>query len=322
MERLDATPHSVNIRKRVSNIPALRDMDLRFRQMDEFGDDYRQIINVTVPPVETLGPPKVSREMARIGNEALAELVAKYPDRFYAFTAVVPMNDPDAAIEEYEYAVRELGAVGAQIYTHVNGEAMDAPRFDPFYKAVADDGGLLQVHPFRSALWPDYPNEVRSKYEIWWAFGWEMDLSVFMARMVFSGVLERFPALKLLIHHGGSMVPHFSGRVGPGLDQMGTRTPADQQEDVTTYPLSKPHLEYFKMMYADTAMFGATHALRCTLDFYGTDHALFASDSPYDPEGGPGYIRATIGNLDELELDDSERDAIFSGNVMRLLGRS
>lgn len=316
---LEETPETVNIRKRVSNIPALHDMDIRFRQMDEFGD-YRQIINITAPPVESLGSPETSREMARIGNEALAELVRDNPDRFVAFTASVPMDDPEAAVAEYEYAVGELGAVGAQIYTSSNGYPMDGPHFDPFYQKVAEHGGLLQVHPCRSALWSDYPTEARSKFEIWWTFGWEMDLSVFMARMVFSGVLERFPGLKLLIHHGGSMVPHFSGRVGPGWDQMGARTPEDQREDVTTYPLSRPHMDYFKMMYADTAMFGAAHALRCSIDFYGAEHVLFASDSPYDPEQGPGYIRATIANLNEIGLSDDEREAIFSGNVQRLIG--
>lgn len=316
---LDPSDAVLNLRKRVSNIPALVDMDVRFRQMDEFGD-YRQIINIAAPPVEYFGSRQVSRELSRIGNEAMAELVLAHPDRFAGFTACVPMDDPDAAVDELDYAVTELGALGAQIYTHVGGEAMDAERFDPFYEAVAAHDKLLQVHPCRSSSWADYPTEQRSRYEIWWTFGWEYDLSAFMARIVFSGVLERYPDLKLLIHHGGSMVPHFSGRVGPGWDQLGARTPESQREDVTGYPITKRPLDYFKMMYADTALFGAAHALRCSIDFYGTDHVLFASDSPYDPERGPGYIRATIQNLDEIGLDEKEQTAIFSGNVTRLLG--
>lgn len=94
-----------------------------------------------------------------------------------------------------------------------------------------------------------------------------------MARIVFSGVLERHPDLKLLIHHGGSMVPHFSGRVGPGW-QLGTRTPPELAEDVQGYPLAKRPIDYFLMMYADTAMFGAAHALRCSIDLYGADRVL------------------------------------------------
>jgi uncharacterized protein len=316
---LDASVHAANLRKRVSNIPSLVDMDVRFAQMDEFGD-YRQIINIAAPPVEDLGSVQVSREMSRIGNEAMADLVRNNPDRFAGFTACVPMDDPDAAVSEFEYAVTELGAIGAQIYTHVHGAAMDDAAFEPFYAAVANRGALLQVHPCRSSAWPDYPTEPRSKFEIWWTFGWEYDLSAFMARVVFSGVLERHPGLKLLIHHGGSMVPHFAGRVGPGWDQLGARTPEEQKEDVTGYPLTKRPIEYFKMMYADTAMFGAAHALRCSIDFYGTGHVLFGSDSPYDPERGPGYIRSTIKNLNEIGLSDAEREAIFHGNVERLFG--
>jgi aminocarboxymuconate-semialdehyde decarboxylase len=67
-------------------------------------------------------------------------------------------------------------------------------------------------------------------------------------------------------------------------------------------------------------MFGAAHALRCCIDFYGTDHILFGSDSPFDPERGPGYIRATIRNLEEIELTPAEQEAIFCGNVTRLTG--
>ncbi|MGH3344728.1 MAG: amidohydrolase family protein [Carbonactinosporaceae bacterium] len=316
---LDVSLHAANLRKRVSNIPALVDMDVRFRQMDEFGD-YRQIINIAAPPVEDLGSRQVSREMSRIGNEAMAELVRDHPDRFAGFTACVPMDDPDAAVQELDYAVDELGALGAQIYTHVHGAPMDGPEFDPFYARMAQRGKLLQVHPCRSAAWPDYPTEQRSRFEIWWTFGWEYDLSAFMARVVFSGVLERYPSLRMLIHHGGSMVPHFAGRVGPGWDQLGSRTPEDRKEDVEGYPLTKRPLDYFTMMYADTAMFGAAHALRCCIDFYGVDHTLFASDSPYDPEKGPGYIRSTIANVQEIGLSEQEQDAIFAGNVCKLLG--
>lgn len=316
---LDVSAHALNLRKRVSNIPALVDLDVRFAQMDEFGD-YRQVINIAAPPAEDLGSPGISQQMSRIGNEAMAELVRTYPDRFAAFSACVPMDDPEAAVKELEYAVDELGAVGAQIYTHVHGSPMDDRRYEPFYQMAASRGLVIQVHPCRSSAWPDYPTEVRSKFEIWWTFGWEYDLSAFMARVVFSGILERYPDLKLLIHHGGSMVPHFAGRVGPGWDQLGARTPPEQAEDIRGWALRRRPIDYFKQMYADTAMFGAAHALRCSIEFYGTDRVLFASDSPYDPERGPGYIRATIKNLEDIDLTDDSRSAIFSENAIRLFG--
>jgi predicted TIM-barrel fold metal-dependent hydrolase len=316
---METSPAAANLRRRVSKIPSLVDLDVRFRQLDEF-EDYRQVINICSPPVEDLGSPAVSREMARIGNEALAELVTRHPDRFAGFMACLPMDDTEAAVAEAEYACKQLGALGVQIYTHMHGNPMDEERFEPFYATMAEFDRLIQVHPCRNADWPDYPTERRSRYEIWWTFGWEYDLSAFMARIVFGGVLERHPTLKFLIHHGGSMVPHFSGRVGPGWDQLGERTPDSQRELVEGYPLSRRPLDYFRMFYADTAMFGAAHALRCTIDFYGADRVLFGSDSPFDPEKGPGYIRSTIANLEEIGLDDDQRAAIFNGNARRLLG--
>lgn len=316
---LENVPEAVAVRKRVQGVPSLIDMDLRFRQMDEF-DDYVQIINCAAPPVEDFGDPTLAREMARIANEGLADLVAKHPDRFAGFAACVPMAEGDAAVEEVEYAVNELGALGVQIYTHVNGHPLDEPRFEPFWAKMAEIDKVIQVHPCRNSTWSDYPSEERSKFEIWWVFGWEYDLSAFMSRVVFGGVLERYPELKILIHHGGSMVPHFAGRVGPGWDQLGARTPADQHEDIEGYPLTKRPIEYFKQFYADTALFGAEHAVRCSLEFYGADHVLFGSDCPFDPEKGPGYIRATLKNLAELDLSDAEREAILAGNARRLFG--
>lgn len=316
---LDGVPAVANLRKRTMGIPALVDLDTRFAQMDEFGD-YRQIINLAAPPVEDVGDPARSREFARVGNEGLAELVQKYPDRFAGFAASVPLNDIEAALEEVDYATGELGAVGAQIYTHVNGHPPDEERFEPFYAKMAELDKIIQVHPCRNASWADYPTESRSRYEIWWTFGWEYDLSAFMARIVFSGVLERHPSLKFLIHHGGSMVPHFAGRVGPGWDQLGARTPEEHKDDVAGYPLTKRPIDYFKMFFADTALFGAAHALRCTIDFFGADHVLFASDSPFDPEKGPGYIRATIDNLNTLDLRADDRAAIFEHNTRNLFG--
>ncbi len=318
---LEVNEQTANRRKRASTVPTLVDLDERFRQMDEFGD-YRQVINMAGAPVHDLGSPAVSREMARLGNEGLASLVRDHPDRFVGFTACLPLDDPDAAVEEYEYAREELGSLGAQIHTHVQGRPLDGPEFDPLYEAIAASGGVLQVHPCRTASWPDYPTETRSRYEIWWAFGWEYDLSAFMARIVFSGVLERHPDLKLLIHHAGAMVPHFAGRVGPGWDQLGMRTPADRVEDVTGYPLTKRPVDYFKMMYADTALFGAAHAVRCAIDFYGVDHILFGSDSPYGPSEHGGYLMPTLESLEALDLSDDERDAIYQGNVTKLLGVS
>jgi len=138
-----------------------------------------------------------------------------------------------------------------------------------------------------------------------------------MALLVFGGYFDMFPNLKIITHHMGGMVPFFEGRVGPGWDQLGSRT-SDEDYSGVLKNLKKPHLEYFKGFYADTAMFGSVSGTKCGIDFFGADNVLFASDSPFDPEKGPGYIRETIKILDALPISETDRQKIYEGNIRRL----
>jgi uncharacterized protein len=306
-----------SMQKRITEIPSLVDLDLRFRIMDAFGD-YAQVISLPSPPIEAFGDPEQSPELAQIANDGMAELVAKYPKRFPGFIAGLPMNNPDAAVQEIDRAVSKLGACGVQIYTNANGRPLDEPAFLPIFEKMAALDLPIWVHPARGASFPDYQTEKKSKYELWWVFGWPYETSIFMARILFAGYLDRWPNLKIITHHMGGMVPYFAGRTGPGLDQLGSRT---EDEDLTVFArrLKKRPQEYFKMFYADTATFGSRPAMECGLSFFGVDHTLFASDSPFDPEKGPGYIRETIRCIDELPISDPDRLKIYEGNARRLL---
>ncbi|MDP2619094.1 MAG: amidohydrolase family protein [Hyphomicrobiales bacterium] len=303
--------------KRVRNIPCLIDLDLRFKVMDGF-DDYVQVPSIANPPPDVMAEPAVASELARIGNDGLAELVAKHPDRFPSFIATVALSDPEAAVAEAERAVKELKAGGVQIFSNVAGKPIDRPEFEPFFAKMEELERAVWLHPARGANHADYRDEPKSKYEIWWAFGWPYETSCAMARLVFSGILDRYPKLDLVIHHLGAMVPYFEGRVGPGWDQLGART-SDEDLTVLLKTLKKRPLDYFKQMYGDSAVFGSAPATRCGLAFYGADHVLFASDSPFDPEKGPGYIRETIKILDGLDISEEDRRKIYVGNAERVL---
>jgi predicted TIM-barrel fold metal-dependent hydrolase len=160
--------------------------------------------------------------------------------------------------------------------------------------------------------------EDKSKYEIWWVFGWPYETSVAMARLVFSGLFDRHPDIKIVTHHMGAMIPYFEGRVGPGWDQLGSRT-SDEDLTVVRDRLKKRPIDYFRMFYADTAVFGSRSATECGLDFFGADRVLFASDAPFDPEKGPMYIRETIKIIDNLDITEEVRDKIYRGNAVKLL---
>ncbi|HSM20268.1 MAG TPA: amidohydrolase family protein [Hyphomicrobiales bacterium] len=303
--------------KRVRNIPCLIDLDLRFKIMDEFGEDYVQLPSIANPPPDVMAEPAVAAELARIGNDGLAELAEKHPDRFPSFVATVALSNPDEAVKEAERSVKELKAAGVQIFSNVAGKPIDRPEFEPFFAKMEELERAVWIHPARGANFPDYVDEPKSKYEIWWTFGWPYETSAAMARLVFSGILDRYPKLDLVIHHLGAMVPYFECRVGPGWDQLGART-SDEDLTVLLKELNKRPLDYFKEMHADSAVFGSASATRCGLDFYGADKVLFASDSPFDPEKGPGYIRETIKIIDGLDISDDDRRKIYVGNIERL----
>jgi aminocarboxymuconate-semialdehyde decarboxylase len=310
-------PNHKDMGKRVRNVPVIVDLDLRFKVMDMF-DDYVQVICLPNPPLEILGGPEISAELAEVANDGMAEYVAKYPDRFPAFIASLPMNNPDAAVAETERAIKDLKAVGVQFFSNVNGKPLDLPELKPLFEKMAEYDLPIWIHPARAANFPDYLSEDKSKYEIWWTFGWPYETSVAMARIVFAGYFDQFPNLKIITHHMGAMIPFFEGRVGPGWDQLGSRT-SDEDYTVILKQLKKRPLDYFKMFYADTAVFGSVAGTKCGLEFFGADNVLFASDSPFDPEKGPGYIRETIKIIEELPISDTERQKIFEGNARRLL---
>ena len=124
----EAAPDLKDMGKRVRNVPMLFDLDLRFRVMDQFGD-YRQVISLASPPLEAFGGPDVTPSLARVANDAMAELVNRYPHRFAGFLACLPMNHPAEAEVELHRAVRDLGARGVQIFSNVNGLPLDRDEF-------------------------------------------------------------------------------------------------------------------------------------------------------------------------------------------------
>ncbi len=318
-ERMTAiSSRGAYMQKRIREIPVMVDLDLRFRMMDLF-DEYVQVPSLAAPPIEALAGPEASPELARLANDSLAEIAARHPDRFPGFIASVPMNNVDATLEEIDRALGSLGAAGIQIFTNVGGRALDDPAFAPVFERMARAGRPIWMHPTRTASFSDYAAEPKSKFEMWWTFGWPYETSVAMARIVFAGYFDRFPGLQIVTHHMGGMIPYFAGRIGPGLDQLGVRT---EDEDLTVYlkRLKKRPYDYFKMFVADTALFGAPDAMECGLKFFGVDQVVFASDFPFDPEKGTYNIRETIKDVDGLPISDAERKQIYEGNARRLLG--
>jgi len=303
--------------QRARRMPVMAELDARFGIMDRF-PGYRQVPCLASPPIDVIAGPDVSPGLARIGNDEVAAMVSRHPDRFPSFVATLPMNNPEAACAEAERAVRDLGAAGVQLFSNVRGRPLDTPEHLMVFETLHRLGRPIWLHPARPITRADYAGEELSKYDLWWALGWPHETAVAMGRLVFAGLFDRFPGLVVITHHAGGTVPMVAGRLGPGLDQLGSRVGPGQEDAVRT-PLAERPLEAFKRFWADTATFGARAGIECGAEFFGVGQMVFATDMPFDPEGGPGYIRTTLEAIDAMELTDAERHALLVGNAERLL---
>ena len=314
---LETPAGTKDLGKRVRGIPALSNLDERRRVVGMF-EDYAQVLSLGLPAVERLWGPDQAPEMARIGNDGLAEIVERHPDQFVGYSALLPMNVPEAAVREAERVLAN-GANAVQIASNVNGRPLDEPEFWPIFEVIAKSGKPILLHPARTREMPDYPTEKHSKYEICSVLGWPYETGVTLARLVFSGIMDRYPDLKVIAHHLGGVIPYLEGRVGHSWDQLGART-SDEDYASLLKRLKKRPYDYFKDFYGDTAVEGARAATVCGLDFFGAEHVLFASDCPFDKEKGPGYIRSTIAVIESLGLTAADKERVCHGNARRMFG--
>jgi predicted TIM-barrel fold metal-dependent hydrolase len=219
-------------------------------------------------------------------------------------------------------AIEKLGARGIQIFTNVNGRPLDDPEFAPIFEKMHSYDLPIWMHPTRPASHADYPTETSSKFDIWWVFGWPYETSAAMARMVFSGFFDRWPNLKIITHHLGAMAPFLEARIRLGLEQLGTREAAEPHYPKIVADMKakgRSPVDYFKMFYADTAINGWAPGIKLGTEFFGCDHVMFGTDCPFDPEGGPLFIREIIKAIDSLQFSEEERDKLYHGNGERLL---
>jgi len=295
----------------------LCDVEARLRLLDEFGD-LQNVLSLANPPLELVAGPDVTPELARLANDALAEICTKHADYFPAFIAALPMNNIDAALTEIDRAVGSLGARGVQIFTHVVGQPLSRAEFRPIFRRMVEHDLPIWVHPMRGPDFPDYKSEQRSEDEVWFAFGWPYETTACMTRLIYSGLFDELPNLKIITHHYGGLIPFFSGKIKLGFRQIFHGTP-ERNPLAEERHLKRAPIEYFRMLYADTAVNGEAAATRCGHAFFGTRSSLFATDAPFDAEQGRGLIRDTIGAVEALEISRQERERIFAGNARDLL---
>ena len=295
----------------------LYNMDERFRIMDAY-EGLVQVLTIgPVPPIEYFANEKQTVELARRANDEMAEMLQKYRDRFVTAIALLPMNNPDAALEETDRAIKELSFRGIYVHSNINGKPLDSPEFLPLWEKMAQYNLPIYIHPWRSEDFADYPVEKAAKYNTASTFGWPYETTVAMARFVFSGILEKYPNLKIVTHHCGGMVPYFQERI---YQHYGLASMRSGEGASFVKALSKAPLEYFRMFYNDTAIHGNTYALMSAYSLCGADHIVFGADMPLgDHYFGFRSYRQTINAIEAMQITAEEKRKIFVDNALSLL---
>jgi len=293
----------------------LYDMSERFRIMDKYPDVVQVLTVGPVPPLEAFADSEKSVGLAKQANDEMAELVTKYRDRFVAAIALLPMNNIDAAVKEADRAIKDLGFRGIYVHSNINGRPLDSPEFLPLYEKMSQYNLPIYIHPWRGDDIAEYPSEKTSKYMIASVFGWPYETTAAMTRLVFSGILEKYPNLKVVTHHCGGMVPYYEQRI---LQHYGQRERTGTASFLKGLP--KSAIEYYKMFYADTAIHGNTPALMLAYNFFGADHIVLGADMPLgDYYFGFRSYRQTINAIEAMDITDAEKRKIFADNAQHLL---
>jgi aminocarboxymuconate-semialdehyde decarboxylase len=269
-------------------------IDERLADMDRLGIDMQAISPVPPQMYYTLEP-GLGREASRLVNDGIAAAVAKHPQRFVGL-GTVPLQAPELAVQELERCVKELGLRGIEISSHVAGKELADPLFRPFFAAAEEMDVLLFLHPLGfthgQRLSEHYFNNL---------IGNPLESTIAISHLIFGGVLDLHPGLKLCVAHGGGYLPTYCGRMDHAW-----RARSDCHQFI-----SKPPSHYLRQLYFDTLVFDRTH-LDFLLESYGAEHLLMGTDYPFDmAEPDPVGFHAG--------LEPADREKILGANAARLL---
>jgi aminocarboxymuconate-semialdehyde decarboxylase len=273
-----------------------RDIDYREQVLIDHGVDT-QVVTLTTPGTHVESPATAAR-LASLVNDDFAAVCERKRGRFAAL-ATLPLNDPAASVRELERACRQLRFPGAMLFSNVNGAGLNDARFLPLYEAANDLGAVLYIHP-------THPVGVEAMTGFWLMplIGFPLDTTLAAAKLVFSGIPARFPAIRWALCHLGGAIPYLAERLDRGFHAF-----AECRAHI-----DRPPSDYLRQFYFDTVNFDP-RALQLALDFAGVDRVLAGSDYPHQI----GSIPRMLASIDALDLPESGRQAILGGNAARLL---
>ena len=275
----------------------LTSVEQRLKDMDAMRIDVQAISTSPLQYFYAVDA-ELGRRTSRLINERLAEIAASHPDRF-APLGTAPMQEPKLAVAELEYCMKKLGFRGMEIGTNVAGVEIADPRFETFWKKAEALNAVIFLHPIGftdpSRLTQHFLTNV---------IGNPLDTTVALAHIVFGGVLERYPGLKIVVAHGGGFIGHYPAR----MDHAYKVRPECHDH------ISRPPSYYMKKMYYDTVVFDEKQ-LEHLVNLWGADHVVIGTDYPYDM----GYYKP-VDFVEKSKLTRADKERIIGLNAAKLLG--
>jgi len=284
------------VQRKVRGNPAMWKVEPRLGLMDHLEVDL-QVLSLSLPQAYE-GEPAVRRKLARTSNDYFAELVARYPGRFLAF-ASLPLPDVDASLAELARCMDELGMSGVCLGSHVSGRRLDNPDFGPLFDEIDRRGLVVFLHPMSPEC-----SAMLTDFNLGPTLGYIFDAGVTVHRMIFSGMLERYRRVRLIVPHLGGMLPYLIGR---------------EESTYRTHPsgrkLQRSPADYLRELYYDSV---SNHppALRLAAEGFGIEHLLFGTDYPF----GVDDIELAIQSIRDAGFSATEQTKIFGENARRLIG--
>lgn len=273
--------------------------DLRLQAMDEAGIDI-SVLSLTDPGIQGIADAGLARELSSKTNDFLAEKISEHSDRFRGF-ACLPMQDPVYATKEVERCIKQLGFVGGLVNGQTQGAYLDEEKFHPFWEKVEELDVPIYLHPGSPQAMPSsYKNQHELAGPLW---GWTVETGTHALRLVFSGLFDRFPGVKIILGHMGEAIPYLLWRL-------------DSRWDIIRHlkPLKKSPSQYIREnFYVTTSGMCANGPLTCAIQELGEDRVMFSVDYPYESS----KIAARF--IEEAPISQSVREKINYANAQRIL---
>ncbi len=287
----------------------LFDGEQRLRYMDRIGVD-QQVLVLVRPPMWLGMPRPVIHKLTRVANESIAEMAATWPDRFIP-VGVLPVVD-DEMMAEFTRLYSELGVRGVLIFSNIEGLPLDDASMWPLYEEAAKNDIPIWIHPQHGHSYEWLKQDLLDRL-----FGWPFETTLAMSRLVFGGVLEKYPDLKFVTHHLGGMVPYYASRADAMSQEIAKYRAASLTK--ASAPLPGRPTDYFRKFYNDSMVNGSAAAMRCGLDFFGAKQVMYGTDFPMGPNNGEDWPVEVLETIRSLNLDTAELDQVLGGNLHRIM---